>query len=57
VIRKYGGRFITTGETVVAEGKAGKGAYVVIVEFPSMERAKAWLQYACSMLSSVLLTF
>ena len=42
VIRKYGGRFITAGETVVAEGRAGKGAYLVIVEFPSMERAKTW---------------
>lgn len=41
-IDKYGGRYLARGgETVVLEGQAGAGR-VVVLEFPSIEQAKAF---------------
>lgn len=38
----YGGRYLARGaEPWVAEGEAAKGR-IVIVEFPSMEKAREW---------------
>lgn len=42
VMEKFGGRYVArAGETVVLEGEAG-GARVVLMEFPSIEKAKEW---------------
>jgi uncharacterized protein (DUF1330 family) len=42
VIEKYGGRFIVRGgETITLEGPP-ETARVVIIEFPSLDRAKAF---------------
>jgi uncharacterized protein (DUF1330 family) len=41
-IRQYGGRFVARGgETVTLEGQ-DEGLRVVIIEFPSLERAREW---------------
>jgi uncharacterized protein (DUF1330 family) len=42
IIAKYGGRFIArAGRTVTLEGPAARSR-VVIIEYPSFERAQAW---------------
>ncbi len=42
VIAKYGGRFLArAGRTVTLEGPAARSR-VVIIEYPSFERAQAW---------------
>jgi uncharacterized protein (DUF1330 family) len=52
VIAKFGGRFIARGgETVTLEGP-GETRRVVLIEFPSMENAKAF--YASAEYQSVL---
>ena len=41
-VEKYGGRFVVRGgafETIEGEWQPGR---IVMIEFPSMERAKAW---------------
>lgn len=42
IIAKYGGRFVArAGRTVTLEGPAARSR-VVIIEYPSFERAQAW---------------
>lgn len=42
VIAQYGGRYIARGgETVILEGQ-GQANRVVLIEFPSLKRAKEW---------------
>jgi uncharacterized protein (DUF1330 family) len=45
LLAQYGGRYLAAGEPEEQEGRLGPGAYVLI-EFPSMERARAW--YDCN---------
>ena len=41
-IAKYGGKYLArAGETIVFEGEAGNRR-LVIIEFPSLEKAKEW---------------
>jgi uncharacterized protein (DUF1330 family) len=41
-IEKYGGRFVVRGGTVETKEGGWSPARLVVVEFPSMERARAW---------------
>jgi uncharacterized protein (DUF1330 family) len=42
VIAKYGGKYVARGGKIaVLEGKAA-GRRVVVIEFPSLQKAKAW---------------
>jgi len=44
VMSKYGGRYLARGgETVMLEGE-DPGRRVVIIEFPSLQKAKDWYQ-------------
>jgi len=43
LLKKYGGRILARGKpAVVLEGKAPVAHTIVVVEFPSMEKAEAW---------------
>ena len=41
-IEKYGGRFVVRGGTVETQEGGWSPARVVVVEFPSMEKARSW---------------
>ena len=42
IIAEYGGKYLArAGETIVLEGEAGNRR-LVIIEFPSLEKAKEW---------------
>jgi len=41
-IEKYGGRFIVRGGAVETKEGGWSPARVVVLEFPSMERARSW---------------
>ena len=41
-IEKYGGRFLVRGGAVETKEGGWSPARVVVVEFPSMERARSW---------------
>ena len=42
-VARYGGRFLVRGaEPIVAEGEWPAGQRVNVIEFPSMERLRAW---------------
>jgi uncharacterized protein (DUF1330 family) len=41
-VEKYGGRFAVRGGTVESKEGGWKPARVVVLEFPSMEKARAW---------------
>lgn len=46
-ITRHGGRYIVRGaDPAVPEGDWPPGARVVVVEFPSMDRAKEWYESA-----------
>ena len=45
LIAQYGGRFLAVGEAGENEGRWGPETYVLI-EFPSLERAREW--YGCA---------
>ena len=43
LLKKYGGRILARGKpSVILEGAAPDVHVIVVVEFPSMEKAKAW---------------
>ena len=43
LVAKHGGRYLVRGGTMeVKEGSAPASRVMVIVEFPSMEKARAW---------------
>jgi len=41
-VEKYGGRFAVRGGTVDSKEGGWKPARIVVLEFPSMEKARAW---------------
>ncbi|HEY8068361.1 MAG TPA: DUF1330 domain-containing protein [Burkholderiales bacterium] len=41
-VEKYGGRFAVRGGTVESKEGGWKPARMVVLEFPSMEKARAW---------------
>jgi len=41
-VAKYGGRFAVRGGAVDAKEGGWKPARIVVLEFPSMEKARAW---------------
>ena len=41
-VEKYGGRFAVRGGTVESKEGGWKPARIVVLEFPSMEKARAW---------------
>ena len=41
-IDKYGGRFVVRGGTVETKEGGWSPSRIVVVEFPSMERARSW---------------
>jgi uncharacterized protein (DUF1330 family) len=41
-IEKYGGRFLVRGGTIESKEGGWMPPRLVVVEFPSMERARAW---------------
>jgi uncharacterized protein (DUF1330 family) len=52
-ITEHGGRFLVrAGATEVVEGSLGQYPTKVVLEFPSMEAAKAW--YACEEYQAIL---
>jgi len=42
-VEKYGGRFAVRGGTVESKEGGWAPARMVVLEFPSMEKARAWL--------------
>ncbi len=41
-VEKYGGRFAVRGGTIESKEGGWKPARMVVLEFPSMEKARAW---------------
>ena len=43
LVQKHGGRYLVRGgELDVVEGAASPSSVMVVIEFPSMEQARAW---------------
>ena len=43
-LRKFGGRFLVRGDKLDVVERTWRPSWLVIIEFPSMEALRAWLQ-------------